>query len=337
MNDLPERIDTLEQLEFAAKGYQLSRLILTAAELDVFTALDREPLGAERLAFRLGTHPRATGMLLNALAGVHLLEKKDGVFHCGACAARHLSADSPEDKRAVFLHGAQLWESWSTLTACVRHGHRAGQFERKERNESDLRSFIGAMHAYGLEQAEAFVEQLERKGACRILDLGGGPGIYAITFCRTWPGARATLFDRAPVLEIAGEHLAESGVGDRIDTIGGDMIEDDLGGPYDLVWLSNVAHSFAPQRVRLLFRKIHDVLLPGGRFLVRDFVLSPDGTQPAFAALFALNMLVNTPGGDSYTYDQYAFWLDEAGFEDVHLNEAEVPGSTRVIEARRPE
>jgi cyclopropane fatty-acyl-phospholipid synthase-like methyltransferase len=73
----------------------------------------------------------------------------------------------------------------------------------------------------------------------------------------------------------------------------------------------------SPEENRDLLKRCYTALTPGGRVVVQDFILGPDKTAPKWAALFALNMLVGTQSGSSYSEEEYANWLKEVGFQDV--------------------
>jgi SAM-dependent methyltransferase len=158
-----------------------------------------------------------------------------------------------------------------------------------------------------------------------ILDVGGGPGTNAEAFAGS--GARVTVFDRPEVIELMQEQLRADG----IDTVAGDMNEALPEGPFDAVYYGNTSHMYGPQANRRLFARMRRLLVPGGLLAIREFVrgMSED------AALFAVNMLVLTSGGGTYTREEYEGWLTGAGFEGVEV--LPVPGrGTHLIFARNP-
>jgi len=132
---------------------------------------------------------------------------------------------------------------------------------------------------------------------------------------------------------IAQEHIDKAGLAERVKTRVGDLSKDKLGEGYDLVLLSAICHMLSPQQNRDLLRRCHDALAPGGRVVIQDFLLNPDKTGPRTAALFSLNMLVETRSGASYSEDEYAAWLREAGFQDVQR--MLLPGPTGLMVASR--
>ena len=150
-----------------------------------------------------------------------------------------------------------------------------------------------------------------------MLDVGGGSGAYSIAFAQANTALHAEIFDLAPVLEIAREHIDAAGLADRVATRTGDLREEEFGEGFDLVLLSAICHMLGPEANRDLFRRCRRALAPGGRLVIRDFVLDPDKTSPAPAALFAINMLVATREGATYTLEEYRDWLTGAGFTSV--------------------
>ncbi len=302
-----------EALLALARGFQESRVLLTGAELDLFTLLSRESLPAEAVALRLKAEPRATAVLLDALAAMGILEKGDGLYHTAPGAAC-LSAEAPDSIHPMLLHAAALWARWTTLT------RRVGGTPLSERHpDESLRAFIGAMHVIGAPQADRIVAAAGVAGARKLLDVGGGPATYTAAFLRAEPALVATLFDLPPVIEIARERLAKAGLADRVTLVPGDFEKDELPPGHDLAWLSAIIHQNSPSQNEGLFCRIFRALVPGGRLILRDHVMEPDRTRPRAGALFAVNMLVGTSGGGTYTFDEIRGGLTRAGFSRVGL------------------
>jgi predicted O-methyltransferase YrrM len=155
--------------------------------------------------------------------------------------------------------------------------------------------------------------KLKLEGVRHLLDLGGGPGTYAIIFAQANPGLKATVFDLPGPIEIARENLAKSGLGSRIDTREGNFLQDDIGSGYDFIWVSHILHSHNEEQCRLIIKKAVAALTPGGRLAIQDFFLNPDGYSPPGAAMFGVHMLAVTPRGRAYTYGEVAEWMEEEG------------------------
>lgn len=310
------------------RAFQESRAILTALELDAFTAVGGGAT-AEQAAKHMGTDLRATEMLLNALAGIGLLIKQDGAFRNGSVAARHLAADSPAPARPALLHTAHLWVTWSHLTEAVRTGTNAPPGGDGQWTEA----FIAAMHRNASERAGAVVRAVDAGSVGRMLDVGGGSGAYSIAFALANSALRADILDLPQVGPIAQRHIDTAGLADRIHWRAGDLRTDRLGEGYDLVFVSAICHMLSPEENRDLFRRALAALAPGGRIVIQDFILEPDKTAPKFAALFALNMLVGTRAGSSYSEPEYTAWLADAGYVDVRR--AKLPGPAGLMVATR--
>jgi len=295
-----------------ARSFMPSRALLTALELDLFTAIG-PGASAEQAASKIHADPRATEMLLNAVASLKLLEKRDGMFFNTAASARFFSAGSRDNAQPGLLHIAHIWHRWSTLTECIR----AGTAVETAREEDWTRDFIAAMDHNAKERAAAVVKAVGANGIKRMLDLGGGSGAYSIAFARAVPGLKSEILDLAEVVPLTQQYIRQAGLSDRITTRMGDMLRDSLGENYDLVIILGICHMFSPEENRQLFRRAYGALAPKGRLVIQDFILEPNKTAPRAAALFSLNMLVGTRAGASYSEPEYAAWMREAGFSDV--------------------
>jgi len=317
-----------DDLHATIRAYQESRAILTALELDLFTAVGPGAT-AQEAAAKAGTDPRATEMLMDALVALGLLAKQDGVFHNTPVTARYFVAGSQDCAQPSLMHTAHLWQSWSTLTDCVRSGTSVAYREIPERGDDWTEAFIAAMHRNAAERAPFVVRAVGTEGIKRMLDVGGGSGAYSIAFAKANETLRSVILDLRPVLSIAQRHIQEAGLADRIATREGDLRQGEFGTGYDLVFVSAICHMLSPEENRGLLKRCCRALAPQGRVVIQDFVLEADKTAPKFAALFALNMLVGTEAGSSYSEDEYAAWLDEAGFEDVRR--LRLPGPTDLM------
>jgi 3-hydroxy-5-methyl-1-naphthoate 3-O-methyltransferase len=308
-----------DDLMEAIRGYQASRVLLTAVELDAFSVIARASgkTTSDGVAAELKTDPRATETLLNALVALGVLTKSASLFANAPVANRFLVAGSPDDARMALRHHLSLWATWSTLTETVRTGHAASRPEMSERAGDWTESFIAAMHRNAALRAPVVVSAVGAERVQRLLDVGGGSGAYAIAFARANPSLHADVFDLAVVVPIAARHIAEAGIGARVRTCVGDLRTDSFGSGYDLVLLSAICHMLGANENRDLFRRACRALAPGGRVVIQDHVMNTGKTAPRSGALFAINMLVGTANGSTYSEEEYAAWLREAEFTDV--------------------
>jgi predicted O-methyltransferase YrrM len=301
---------TIDDMMRSIRSFQESRVFLTALELDVFTAVGGGA-DASRVASAIGTDARATEMLLNALTSLGALEKSDGIFKC-----------TPESRalgpaRAGLMHTVHLWDTWSTLTDCVKSGTTQRKVGADVRDESRTEAFIEAMHTRAKATATQVVQAVGTEGVRRMLDVGGGPGTYSMAFAQAKVDLQAEVLDLGPVVDIAQRNILQAGLSDRVTVRAGDLRIDKFGEGYDLVLVSAICHMLDEDENRDLLRRCSRSLVPGGRVVIREFILDPDRAGPPFAAIFALNMLVGTRRGNSYTEAEYRQWLMDAGCEQV--------------------
>lgn len=292
--------------EFArlSGGFRASRVILTANNLRVFERIGKEATAAD-LSKDLKTHPRATGILLDALAALGLLGKSRGIYRLTALAKQFLLPESPWYQGDMLRHLDALWQSWSGLDDVVR----TGMPNRSGGRRHDV--FIRAMHNNAVLRVESVLKALDLRGVKRALDLGGGPGTYGIELAKR--GIEVTLFDLPNTVEIAHEMIRKAGV-KNVTFRGGDFHFDDIGTGYDLVLLSQVLHSHSALENMALLGKVYNAIAPKGAAAIHEFALAEDHASPVPGALFSVNMLVNTTEGRSYSPREMTGWLTKAGF-----------------------
>jgi len=301
-----------EKILTLARGFMESRILVTAAQLNLFSLLLKTPLSAREIAQRLAGDLRAVTILLDALTAMELLKKDDGKYVCDPSVADWLSEESPSTVLPMILHAGNLWTRWSNLTTLV-----AGSRVEEKASEQWLRSFIGAMHTIGAPQADRIVAKIKPGGARRLLDIGGASGTYTMAFLRAAPELRATLFDRPEVVPMAEERLRKAGMRDRVTLVGGDFDFDALPVGHDLAFLSAIIHQNSAEQNECLYRRVFHALQPGGRLVIRDHILEADRTAPRPAAIFAVNMLTGTGGGNCYTFEEIRECLSRAKFERI--------------------
>jgi 3-hydroxy-5-methyl-1-naphthoate 3-O-methyltransferase len=306
-----------------------SRAVLTALELDLFTAVGNGGT-VQQIAASIQADARATEMLLNVMVSLRLMAKHADAYTNTPVAARFLAEGSPDSARAAQLHTANLWRRWSKLTDAVRSGTAV----EVGRDNGWVHSFIAAMDHTARGRARAVAQAVGLNGEKRMLDLGGGSGAYSIAFVKAASGLRSDIVDMPEVVPITQEHIRQAGLGDRIRTRAGDMLSVPLEpAAYDLVLLSAICHMFSPEENRQLLDRAYAALAPHGRLVISDFILDADKTSPRFGTLFALNMLVGTRAGASYSEPEYDGWLKAAGFGKT--TRVRIPGPVNLMVATK--
>jgi SAM-dependent methyltransferase len=308
-------IKTEKDLTEAVYGFRASRIILTAFELGLFSLLGDKALAASQLATLAGVDPRACERLLNALCALGLVKKTGANFRNTRISRERLVQGRPS-YMAGLDHSAGQWRTWNTLTEAVRRGG-AVLVRPAARDEKRRRGFIAAMHERASKQAPRVVRLLDLSTVGCCLDIGAGSGAYAMALAGAKKDSRVTAFDLPEVLALTREYVRRAGLLRRIDFIAGDFNNDGFGSGYDLVLLSAIIHmNDAGQNQRLIGRAA-SALNRGGQLVVQDFIMGPDRTRPEIGAFFALNMLVATARGDSYTASEIGSWMRAAGLKRI--------------------
>jgi (2Fe-2S) ferredoxin/predicted O-methyltransferase YrrM len=317
-----------DRLEQMIRGYMPSRCLLTALELDIFTAVG-DGANAEQIGKKIHANARAAAMLLNALVSLGLLSKNGDDYKNTPDSARFFVQGSKDNHRDGLLHTANIWHRWSTMTDAVRSGTRVPIAPPRDLAPEWTRNFITAMQRHAKDRAPFVVKALGTAGVRRILDLGGGSGAYSIAFAKACPETRCEILDLPEVVPLTAEYVRQAGVSAQVALRPGDMLHDDFGSGYDLVMLNAICHMFSEEQNQAIFRRARHALAPNGRLVVQDFILNPDKTGPQHATLFSLNMLVSTDAGASYSEPEYTRWMKSAGFTDV--SRINLPGPSDLI------
>jgi len=184
-------------------------------------------------------------------------------------------------------------------------------------SEKSRKAFVGGMDTIGRPIAATIADVFDAQRFRRLLDIGGATGTYTIAFLHKNPHMEAVLFDLPPVVEMARERLQADGLSERVTLVPGDFYEDELPGECDLALVSAIIHQNSPAQNLDLYKKIFRALVAGGTILIRDHVMDETRTKPAAGALFSLNMLIGTEGGDTYTFEEIRETLKKAGFIDI--------------------
>ena len=331
-------IESFKQFRELVYGFRVSRIIFSALDLDLFNVMGHREWAIPQLAKRLSVSTRGLSILCRNLASVGLLVPALGRYRTSAMVKRYLQKESGEYRGDYVKLMHHQWEEWSRLSEVVKTGV---PFDSKEPEPPGHReSFTWAMHHRSQEPAEQVASQLSLKSARSLLDLGGGPGTYALAFLQKNPKLQATVMDRQAALEVAELLAQQSSLESRLSVESGDFINDKILGKYDIVWYSNVLHMYSPAENLKVFRKIKQVLKPGGRLLIQDtFLENPKGLRPLETNLFAVSMLLYTDTGNTYPIQEVRAWLQKAGLSRtrvIRLKKGTGDWEGQLLEARLP-
>lgn len=321
-------------------GAYVFRMASTALKLGVFELLREGPRTAAEAAPLLGADERGLGQLMSGLAAGGYLERDGERFANSAMSQKFLLSDSEGGgAEMIIFYDTLLVHLWADLDTSIRSGQPPRDYFRWLGEHPDtLRQFqrllSGGAHALGGKVVElAALPDTAR----RLLDLGGGHGIYAAAFCKRHPELRATLFDLPEALEAGREMLAEAGMEDRVDFQAGDLLRDDLGGGYDAVLLASVVHCLPPGECERLLGRVREALNPGGVVIVSEQVADrrPGDTEVrhAFLQTFSVN-LFHLMGGQLYREDTIVGWLGASGFAAPAVHPVPESSFTLFVAAR---
>lgn len=310
--------DSQKILEMAG-GFRASCVIGAAAELDLFSLLAGTSLSAEEVAERLSADLRATRMLLDALAALQLLDKQDDHYGVPEPLVPLLSSSGARTLLPMLRHQINIQRLWEQLAWVVKSGRPAERRPSIRGAEADRAAFVAAMHSISGPVADSVVGRMMPLEFTHLLDVGGASGTWTLALLRAVPQAKATLFDLPDAIEQARQRFAGTEFADRIELLPGDFYTDELPRGADFAWVSAIAHQHSREHNRQLYAKVFAALVPGGRIGIRDLVMDSSRTQPIDGALFAINMLVATETGGTFTFEEFAEDLESTGFVDVDL------------------
>lgn len=287
-------------------------------------------MNLSEIAAKIVADERGTEYLLNALSAMGLLIKKDEYYANGAGAAEFLSSNSPKYIGYIILHHHHILDGWAQLHDAVKTGYPVKK--RSFGEDIERESFLMGMFNLAMGIAPGLVSQVDLGGRRRLLDLGGGPGTYAIHFCLGNPGLSAVIYDHQTTGPFALQTVKKFNLTERIEFIGGDFNIDPItGGPYDTAWLSHILHSNGPEECRKIIDKTVAAMEPGGLIMIHEFILDNTKDGPEFPALFSLNMLVNNPGGRSYSEEELGSMLKNAGISDIKRHAFVGPNNSSIM------
>lgn len=309
-------ITQFEEFREALVAYRLPRVIVSALELDLFTVIGGKTWSITDLAKAIGVSERGLDILCRNLAACGLLRKRGSCYRNTVFSATELNRSHPRCRGAYLDLLQDQWIDWSRLTDTIRSGLPV---DHGKPEEPDYRNrFTWAMHHRSVDVAARVAAQVSLRGAKSLLDLGGGPGTYALAFLRKNPTLKATVCDRPAALDVAKEVAATEKAGKRLSYLAVDFMKDVLPDQYDVIWYSNVLHIYSAAENRSLFERLRHALNPGGRLIIQDaFLHDKEGLYPVEASLFAVTMLLFTEQGNTYTIHETASWLRQAGYTAV--------------------
>jgi hypothetical protein len=322
-----------------AFGYAAPLLIQSAVEHGVFDALDAQPQTADELASARKISPRGTRIMLDGLTALELVARDpDGRFRLTPESATFLVSTNPSYFGGMIRHtSVQLLPKWAQLPEIVRTGKPAIAVNQEGQGAAFFAKFVESLFPMGYPAASALADHLQVASAqapVRVLDLAAGSGVWGIALAQKSPQVHVTAVDWPDVLPVTRKVATRIGVADRFTFTAGDLNSAAFGTGHHIATLGQILHSEGESASRQLLKKTFAALAPGGKIAIAEMLCNDDRTGPPHALIFAVNMLVNTDTGDTFTFPQISGWLQEAGFVRPRL--LEVPAPSPLILADKP-
>lgn len=313
--------------------YRRAVVLLSAASTGLFDFfIEKQVLTVSDVRKKFEWPVRGTEIFLNALCATGYIKKHKNHYEIAQDYRSVFSADNYPLMKEWLFHEWRLLHRWIHLPDVLMTGEPYREPEKTAVHRNH-RNFILSMAHREKENLPALLNAVDLHGFSHLLDLGGGPGLFAISFAEKYPGLKATVFDTPESESLARDFIRKSPAHNRVTFRGGDFLKDDFGSGFDVALLSSILHIYgADDNLDVLSRVFHS-LRSGGKILIRDFLLKPDKTGPLIGALFAVNMLVNTDRGNAYTYAEMKSWLLKAGFRQIRKIRLE--GRMLLVEAHK--
>lgn len=322
-----------------AWGFAPPLAMEAAVKHGLFDALDRGPMTLAEAAEATGASRRGMRMILELLAGLGLLQRGDDQrFSLAPDSAMFLVSTKPAFVGGMIKHcSEQLLPSWMRLNEAVATGKPTRAVNKERVGQEFFQNFVADLFPMNYRAARCLAEYVMqgRDGApTRVLDLAAGSGVWGIAIAQSAPKVTVTAVDWSGVLPVTQKIAQRFRVKDRFTFVAGDLESAEFGTGYDVATLGHILHSEGEERSRTLLKKTFDALAPGGTIAIAEYLVNADRSGPPGGLIFALNMLVNTERGDTFSFEQIGGWLEEAGFRDVRPLEAPAPAP--LILATRP-
>jgi ubiquinone/menaquinone biosynthesis C-methylase UbiE len=329
---------TPERIMQMAWGYAITLILEAGIRNKVFDTLDAGPKTIAEVAAATGASQRGLRGIMNALVGVDLLKKNGDRYELTPESAAFLVTTKPTYMGGMVAHTShQLIPNWLHLSDVVATGKPAESVNQADGGEAFFQELVSNIFPMSYAPAKALAAHLalgESGPPVRVLDLGTGSGVWSIAIAQSSPRVKVTAVDWPGVLPIAQKHADRFGVGDRYTMVPGDLGTVDFGTGHNVITIGHILHSEGVERSKKLLRKCFDALAPGGTIAIQEFLVNADRTGPPMSLIFAVNMLVNTDSGDTWSFEEIAGWLKEVGF--TNPRQLDSPGPSPLILATRP-
>ena len=318
-----------------SSAYWHSSVLHVAHSLDVFSQLKDGFTTAKVLAKKCNADERGMELILIACVGLGLLEKQGDRFGNGPIAQTFLVKGSPRYQGGIVSMFADWVPAWAKLIDAVETGKPVVE-KQHDKGKEATRTYIYGMLYRGIPQAQLLSEEVPLGGRRKMLDVGGGPGIFPIILTEKNPGLKADVLDLPQTLRVTKDIIKDFNAQDRVNAKEGNYLHDPFGEGYDVVLLSSMISQEGPDVIKNIIKKSFDAMTSGGTLLIQEQFLETDKSGPLLAALIGINQLIHTPAGRAYSAKEVADWAAELGFKDLSFRPLPEPSPFTLIQGTKP-
>jgi len=308
-------------------GFKAYNIFMTAVEFKIFPTLGTQRLSATQLARSLNTDIAFTEFLLNSLARMGFLDKKDNLF-ANTKRTSDLFCSKSKNRDMQLEYMVDDWKrSPSTAVQLLKSGKSALALQISKENicYSFPYSWRATLYWYAFKNdADSIISSVDCSNVNTVLDLGGGCGYYSIELAHHYPRLKVTLFEiNDYFLEIAKESINQHNLKDRIILKQGDFLKDDFGGKYDMILIFNVIHLFSEKYNLQLLKKAKESLNKGGKIVIHDSFLnvpktnSGNNSDPWYHTLDSSILMFGSELVSPRPYLEVENWLVFLGFKNI--------------------
>ena len=326
----PERI---YQLAF---GYAPPLVLEAAIRHHVFDVLDSGPKSLSEISQATGASERGLAAIMNVLVGLAFLNKDgQGNYSLAPESEAFLVSTKPEFQGGLIRHTSEhLLPKWLQLNEIVATGKPAGAVNQQTTGTDFFAQFVNDIFPMSYHVAQELARHLNLSGPVSVLDLAAGSGVWGIALAQSSSQVRVTAVDWPGVIPVTRNTVTRFGLADRFSFVEGDLLQADFGSGHSVATLGHILHSEGIERSKALLAKTFGALASGGTIAIAEFLVNTERTGPVNGLVFAVNMLVNTDCGDTFSFEEIGGWLREAGFVDARtLN---THGPSPLILATKP-
>jgi ubiquinone/menaquinone biosynthesis C-methylase UbiE len=339
---MSETIDptvTPERILQMAWGYAPPLILEAAIKNRVFDILDSGPLTAEQVSEQTGSSVRGLTMIMNVLVGLNFLAKNnENVYYLTPESSAFLVSTKPSFQGGILRHTSeQLIPQWLNLNEVVRTGKPSVAVNEKSTGASFFVELVKDIFPMSYKAASALGDAMGFSKCTEpvsVLDVAAGSGVWGIALAQKSPNVSVSALDWPEVLEVTKQFTERFGLTSRFSYIPGDLMEAEFGTGYTIATLGHILHSEGEERSRKLLQMVYTVLKHGGTIAIAEFTPDEGRSSPLQPLIFAVNMLVNTDYGDTYTFAEVSSWLSDTGF--THIHQLPAPGPSPLILAEKP-